>query len=93
MKMGVGWLKAHLSARPKMVRRDKDGAFEGRTLSGGKDGDESRGKALDAQSLTAEQRKGVEEMAVMAGKSFDDFVADMNKHVGKHTNGAQRRGV
>lgn len=71
MKNGVAWLKAHLSVRPKMVRSVKEGVREGKA-----------GKAsasLDSQSMSDEQKKIVQTLAADSGKTFDEFVADMNK--------------
>lgn len=93
IKMGTKWLKAHLAARPKLVRSVDDGAREGRDLEGGRDGDRetTRSEHLSKQNLTSEQRKMIEMQARDAGKSFDEFFADMNKTIdarASRTNGA-----
>jgi Mu-like prophage I protein len=72
-------LKSYLSVRPKMVRTSEDGALEGRTLSGGKDGDAPRADAIDSQKLSAEERKIVEAAGAGTGLEFDAFVEAMNQ--------------
>jgi hypothetical protein len=79
MRLGTKWLRAHLEARPKLVRSVADGGFQGRTSTGSKDGDTVRAGILDAQNLSADQRKMIESMASGTGKTFDDFLAEMNK--------------
>jgi hypothetical protein len=73
------WLRGHLAILPKKVRSLEDGGLVGRTTTGGKDGDARREDHLDAQSMTAEERKIILTTASQSGKSFDEFVADMNK--------------
>ena len=83
LKMGTKWLKAHLAARPKLVRSTDEGALEGRDLDGGRDGDRenTRSEHLSKQNLTSEQRKIIETQARESGKSFDEFFAEMNKTI------------
>ena len=80
------WLKAHLEALPKRVRTLDEGPATGQAFDGGKDGEERRSAHLSAQDLSSEQRKMIEAMCNGTGKTFDEFLAEMNKR-----NGAGRR--
>lgn len=79
------WLKAHLGALPKRVRTLDEAALEGVTIGGSSEGDERRGKHLDAQSLSPDQRKIVESMASGTGKSVDEFMGDVTKRLNGST--------
>jgi hypothetical protein len=79
------WLKGYLSLLPKKVRGLEE-ALVGQTPENQHEGQGRASRAsvvLDAQNLTAEQRKAIEQAATNAGKSFDDFVADMNTTAAK----------
>lgn len=69
------WLKAHLEVLPKKVRLQDEGALQGK----GSEAPTSHDAAFDAQGMSDEQKKAIKLAASAAGKSFDDFVADMNK--------------
>ena len=71
-------LKSYLSVRPKLVRSVDDGPLQGRTAKNGRDGDAPRLDAIDAQALTAEQRKIIANAGAGTGKTFDEFVEAMN---------------
>lgn len=79
------WLKGYLGVLPK-VRTLDEGALEGAS-KGGEVGSASA-KALS--ELSGEQRKAIETMATDAGKSAEDFFAEMQK---RSAHAASQNGV
>lgn len=72
------WLRGFLDTTPRM-RTLGAGPLTGKAANGANDGDQRRTEALDAQKMTAEQRKAIETLAADSGKSFDEFLAETNK--------------
>jgi len=76
------WLRAHLAALPEGVHGNKK-TLVGRSLAGTHSAEapakDTAKMVLRAQDLDHDQLKAIKGYASDAGKSVDDFLADMNK--------------
>lgn len=78
MKLGSGWLRANLEARPKNIRTITEGPIEGKSYSETPPQKAPASQKYDLSKMSAEQRKVVESAALDSQMSVEEYVALMN---------------
>jgi signal peptide peptidase SppA len=69
------WLKGYLSELPKRFHSVEDGGFQGKV--------DEDAQSLDAQNLPADKKRIIEEAAMSAGMSVEDYTKQLQKYASK----------